>query len=68
MRSADSRNSNASSLPRLNLQQANKDGGRRSRLSLIHEEYVEADDELPIGLISLAAGDRPNWLKGSNGG
>jgi hypothetical protein len=29
---------------------------------------VEGDDETPIGLISLAAGDRPHWLRGSNGG
>lgn len=68
MKSAASRTSNTSSSPRLNLQQVNKDGGRHSSLSLIHEEYVEADEEPPIGLISLAAGDRPPWLKGSNGG
>ena len=35
------------------------DGNRHSSLSLIREEVLEADDDPPLGLISLAAGDKP---------
>jgi hypothetical protein len=56
--SMNSKTSNASSSPRIQL---NNDvfGARRSSLSLIREEGAEADEDPPIGLISLAAGDRP---------